>query len=137
MIRITEPVQISGHNKSNRESGCFYNSEFLPENFADLLILDPPYNLTKTFNSSTFKRRSIEQYAQWFENLIRQIIVRLLKKTASVYVCSEWFTSTAIHLVLEKYLKVRNQNHMGTRKRQRSKKELEKCFRRHLVCDSM
>jgi site-specific DNA-methyltransferase (adenine-specific) len=31
-----------------------------------------------------------------------------LKKTASVYVCSEWFTSTAIHLVLEKFLKVRN-----------------------------
>jgi site-specific DNA-methyltransferase (adenine-specific) len=31
-----------------------------------------------------------------------------LKNTASVYVCSEWYSSTAIHLVLEKYLKVRN-----------------------------
>jgi site-specific DNA-methyltransferase (adenine-specific) len=31
-----------------------------------------------------------------------------LKDTASVYVCSEWYSSTAVHLVLDKFLKVRN-----------------------------
>jgi len=31
-----------------------------------------------------------------------------LKNTASVYVCSEWYSSTAVHLVLDKLLKVRN-----------------------------
>ncbi len=80
---------------------------FLPEDFVDLLILDPPYNLTKTFTSTTFRKRSIARYAEWFENLLVKLLPRL-KKTASVYVCSEWCSSTAVHLVLDKLLKVRN-----------------------------
>ena len=72
-----------------------------------MLILDPPYNLTKTFSSTTFRRKSIAGYSEWFENLLVKLLP-MLKKTASVYVCSEWFSSTAVHLVLDKLLKVRN-----------------------------
>ena len=79
----------------------------LPKGFVDLLILDPPYNLNKTFTSTTFKKKSITRYAEWFENLLVELLPTL-KKTASVYVCSEWFSSTAVHLVLDKLLKVRN-----------------------------
>lgn len=107
LIQIEEPVQLNSITNRIANQDVFQVAEFLPEKFADLLILDPPYNLTKTFNSSTFKKRSIEQYAQWFENLLIKLLPTL-KSTASVYVCSEWFTSTAIHLVLEKYLTVRN-----------------------------
>jgi len=81
--------------------------DLLPKNFVDLLILDPPYNLTKAFSSTSFKRKSTAEYAEWLEGLISALLPRL-KNTASVYVCSEWHTSTAVHLVLEKYLKVRN-----------------------------
>ena len=107
LIHVKKPVQSSDIKNRIANEDVFQVLEFLPENFADLLILDPPYNLTKTFSSSTFKKRSIEQYAAWFESLFIKLLPAL-KKTASVYVCSEWFTSTAIHLVLEKYLKVRN-----------------------------
>ena len=107
LIQITEPLQVNVLTNRIANQDVFQIAEFLPENFADLIILDPPYNLTKTFNSSTFKKRSIEQYAQWFENLLVKLLPTL-KKNASVYVCSEWFTSTPIHLVLEKYLKVHN-----------------------------
>jgi len=81
--------------------------EFLPNGFVDLLILDPPYNLNKTFTSITFRKKSITKYAQWFEEVLVKLLP-VLKDTASVYVCSEWYSSTAIHLVLEKFLKVRN-----------------------------
>ena len=80
---------------------------FLPDDFVDLAVLDPPYNLTKKFHSSTFKKRSLEQYIGWFENLLVKLLPKL-KNTASVYVCSEWYCSTAIHIVLDKFLKVRN-----------------------------
>ena len=80
---------------------------FLPDGFVDLLILDPPYNLTKTFTSTTFRKKSLDEYAEWFENLLVKLLPTL-KKTASVYVCSEWCSSTAVHLVLDKLLKVRN-----------------------------
>jgi len=79
----------------------------LPDSFVDLLILDPPYNLTKTFTSTTFRKKSLDEYAEWFENLLFKLLPTL-KKTASVYVCSEWCSSTAVHLVLDKLLKVRN-----------------------------
>lgn len=81
--------------------------DFLPASFVDLLILDPPYNLTKKFNSTTFTKKSIGKYAEWFESLLVKLLP-VLKDNSSVYVCSEWQSSTAVHLVLEKYLKVRN-----------------------------
>ncbi len=37
----------------------------LPRSFADLLFLDPPYNLTKRFGDTTFERRSVDEYAGW------------------------------------------------------------------------
>jgi len=79
----------------------------LPDGFVDLLIVDPPYNLTKTFTSTTFRKKSLAEYAEWFENLLVKLLPTL-KETASVYVCSEWCSSTAVHLVLDKLLKVRN-----------------------------
>jgi site-specific DNA-methyltransferase (adenine-specific) len=79
----------------------------LPDGFADLLILDPPYNLSKTFTSTTFRKKSITEYAKWFEDVLVKLLPTL-KKTASVYACSEWYSSTAVHLVLDKFLTVRN-----------------------------
>ncbi len=107
LINIKTPVQSDVVENKVVNQDIFFVFDFLPENFVDLLILDPPYNLTKTFNVSTFKKMSIEQYAGWFENLLIKLLPTL-KKSASIYVCSEWYTSTAIHLVLEKFLKVRN-----------------------------
>ncbi len=81
--------------------------DLLPKGFVDLLILDPPYNLTKAFISTSFKKRSIAQYADWFEGVMSRLLP-VLKKNGSVYVCSEWYSSTAVHIVLDKFLKVRN-----------------------------
>jgi len=80
---------------------------FLPKNFVDLLFIDPPYNLNKTFNSNRFIKLSIEEYTNWLDNLIQKFIP-LLKPTSSIYVCGDWLSSTSIHLVLNKYFKVRN-----------------------------
>jgi len=79
----------------------------LPSHFVDLLFLDPPYNLTKHFRSLTFSARTTEQYAQWMESWLAPM-VRLLKPTASIYICGDWRSSTAIHTVAEKFFIVRN-----------------------------
>lgn len=81
--------------------------KFLPDKFIDLLIIDPPYNLNKSFNQFNFKSRSINQYSNWFESVIVELLPKL-KSNSSLYVCSDWKSSTSIHLVLEKYFKVRN-----------------------------
>ena len=81
--------------------------KWLPASFVDLLFVDPPYNLTKSFGSHTFQGRSIEGYAEWFESWFPKLL-KTLKPTASVYICGDWRSSTAIHSVVEKYLNVRN-----------------------------
>jgi len=107
LIKISRPVDVDNIDGKIVNQDVFDVIDFLPDGFVDLLILDPPYNLNKTFTSSTFKKKSIAQYSLWFENLLVRLLPKL-RSTASVYVCSEWYTSTAIHLVLDKTLKVRN-----------------------------
>lgn len=79
----------------------------LPHKFVDLLILDPPYNLSKNYNGMLFREKQKSEYQDWFGNLI-QIIKPCLTSDATIYVCSDWRTSTLISPILEKRFKVRN-----------------------------
>lgn len=80
---------------------------FLPSRFVDLLFLDPPYNLTKQFRSLRFSAAPSDEYAQWMESWLSPML-RLLKPTASIYLCGDWRSSSAIQHVAEKYFIVRN-----------------------------
>lgn len=104
---ISKPIDVQTLDCKIINQDIFEVIDFLPKSFVDLLILDPPYNLNKTFSSTNFKRKTIPEYIQWFEDLLCKLLP-VLKPTASVYVCSEWYTSTAIHIVLDKHLRVRN-----------------------------
>lgn len=81
--------------------------ELLPDKFIDLLIIDPPYNLNKQFNSLAFQKKSINDYAGYLENFISRL-KHTLKPTASIYVCGDWHSSISIPLVLEKHFIIRN-----------------------------
>src|SRR5690242_16721869 len=61
----------------------------LPDLSVDLMFADPPYNLTKNFNNKKFRKRSTDEYAEWLDSWLSQT-VRLLKPTASVYICGDW-----------------------------------------------
>ncbi len=79
----------------------------LPEQSVDLLFLDPPYNLTKTFGDRQFKARSTEAYIEYLESWLPAML-KLLKPNASVYVCGDWKSSAALQIVLERHLILRN-----------------------------
>ena len=81
--------------------------DWLPDRCIDLLFADPPYNLTKSFNGNSFSRISLTEYEEWLEAWLSKAI-RLLKDTASVYICGDWRSSAAIHRIAEKYLVIRN-----------------------------
>lgn len=107
LIHILKPTELATIRNRIANQDIFEILNLLPACFVDLLVLDPPYNLDKTFISTTFKKKTMTDYAQWFETWFAKLLPTL-KHTAGVYVCCEWNTSTAVHLVLEKYLKVRN-----------------------------
>jgi len=79
----------------------------LPDASVDLMFADPPYNLTKSFNNRRFKQSSSDDYAEWLDSWLSQT-VRILKPTASVYICGDWRSSAAIHRVGEKYFVTQN-----------------------------
>jgi site-specific DNA-methyltransferase (adenine-specific) len=79
----------------------------LPDRFVDLLILDPPYNLTKNFNGFKFERRTVKAYTDWLEAAIVQF-KPLLKPTASIYICGDWLSSASIFTVASDHFIVRN-----------------------------
>ena len=76
---ITKPVDMESIENVILNQDIFELISFLPNNFVDLLILDPPYNLNKNFQSVKFKKKSIEHYAQWFENWFTQLLPKLSK----------------------------------------------------------
>ncbi len=89
---------------------CGDYREFLPQlpaGTVDLLLLDPPYNLNKSFNGRAFSRKTKEQYTAWF-NEILEMLMPLLRPTATVYICGDWHTSHSIYEAAERHLNVRN-----------------------------
>lgn len=89
------------------EGDCLDLAQMLPGNFVDLLILDPPYNLTKDFNGRRFAQRAVEDYTAWLDQVVTTL-VPLLKPTASIYVCGDWLSSASIFTVAASHFIVRN-----------------------------
>ena len=81
--------------------------KFLPQGFVDLLVLDPPYNLTKNYNGHVFRAREAEAYTTWFSDILESLLP-ILTPTASIYVCSDWRTSTVVFPILDSHFHVRN-----------------------------
>jgi site-specific DNA-methyltransferase (adenine-specific) len=86
---------------------CLTIGPQLPPEFVDLLILDPPYNLTKNFNGYRFNQRTVESYTTWLDAMVR-LILPTLKPNASIYICGDWLTSASIFNVASQHFTVRN-----------------------------
>ena len=106
-LRVTEPQTLPQVRDRVILGDTFSVLPLLPEACADLLIVDPPYNLTKDFHGSAFSAMSNEDYAAYTERWIAAV-KPLLKPTASVYVCCDWQSSPVVGLALQKHFVVRN-----------------------------
>ena len=79
----------------------------LQEGSFDLLFADPPYNLSKTFGKDRFAKRSIDSYEEWLVSWLC-LCAPLLKTTASVYICGDWRSGSAIERAGAKYFTLQN-----------------------------
>ena len=88
-------------------SDLFDIIDFLPKQFADLIFIDPPYNLTKDFNGYIFKSSSKNEYLEYLRSWFPKV-VSLLKPNGSLYLCGDWKCTAALHQVMEENLTVLN-----------------------------
>ncbi|MDX2214854.1 MAG: site-specific DNA-methyltransferase [Oculatellaceae cyanobacterium bins.114] len=79
----------------------------LPLKSVDLLLLDPPYNLSKDFDGYKFAKRKVDEYSVWLEAVVTTF-KPLLTDTASIYICGDWLTSASIFAVASSHFTVRN-----------------------------
>lgn len=79
----------------------------LPDGFANLIIVDPPYNLKKDFGEAKFVEKSSEEYEDylrsWFEPLCDK-----LAPNGSLYMCGDWRCSSSMQRVIEERLTILN-----------------------------
>lgn len=72
-----------------------------PESFP-LIIADPPYNLSKQYNSSKFLAKNYSAYKEYTQKWL-DLTLPLLCNTGSMYICVDWKSSITVGEVLAEY----------------------------------
>ncbi len=107
LLTLKKPCSAQSILNQTIHQSAFDVLPWLPDEFVDLLIVDPPYNRKKDFNGVTFKARSPQAYIDWLKTWVSQL-PRLLKPNASIYMCCDWQSSNAVYQVFSEYFQVRN-----------------------------
>jgi site-specific DNA-methyltransferase (adenine-specific) len=81
--------------------------DFLPKQFADLIIIDPPYNLTRDFAGNRFKQMSDALYLEYLHTWFSRV-AECLKPDGSLYLCGDWKCTSALQTVMQEHLTVLN-----------------------------
>lgn len=81
--------------------------DYLPHNSVDLLVVDPPYNLSKDYHGNKFDARKSCDYEAFTRDWLEKCIP-LLKPSASIYVCCDWKSSLIIGTLLNDYFIIQN-----------------------------
>lgn len=72
---------------------------YIPQAFADLLVIDPPYNLSIRYGDKKFTRTTDELYFDYVMQWLPEVL-RWLKPDGSVYICCDWLSSPVIYQAL-------------------------------------
>ncbi|MDD7416632.1 MAG: DNA methyltransferase [Treponemataceae bacterium] len=85
----------------------FKTLPLLPDEFADLIIIDPPYNLSKDFGKLKFSAMKDSDYDDYLASWLPQVCKKL-KKNGSLYLCGDWKCTSSLQSALSKELEIIN-----------------------------
>lgn len=88
-------------------SDLFLVMDKMPEAFADLIIIDPPYNLTKDFNGFKFNSSNDESYLTYLRSWFPRV-VSMLKPNGSLYICGDWKCTAQLQQAMSENLHILN-----------------------------
>ena len=74
VLRVEGAIHLQDMVCQLIEADFFEIAALLPKRFVDLLILDPPYNLTKDFHGRRFRKRDSDGYRSWFRQAMDLLI---------------------------------------------------------------
>ena len=100
IINIEDIKADFNFNNTTIHSDLFNLLPLLPDVFADLIIIDPPYNLSKNFNGTKFTAMSNDNYEDYLRSWFGQVCQKL-KPTGSLYICGDWRSTAALQRVIQ------------------------------------
>lgn len=106
-VTLKEKTTLESLTNKTIFQDCLKAMDFMPDACVDLLVTDPPYNLTKNFGKTTFKEMGFDEYKKWFDKWLKKTI-RILKDNASIYICADWRTSIVIPEIACRYFVLQN-----------------------------
>jgi site-specific DNA-methyltransferase (adenine-specific) len=107
LVSVAAPVSVAKLVNATIQGNLFEVINHLPSGFVDLMIIDPPYNLSRNFAGMKFKRMKDSEYSDYLESWFPKLI-RLLKPDASLYLCGDWKSTSTLYTVMNKYLTIVN-----------------------------
>ena len=81
--------------------------DLVPDEYFDLIIIDPPYNLDKNFHGKKFSSMKADNYEQYLCSWFYKVCDKL-KPTGSLYMCGDWKCSSTMQRVIEERLTILN-----------------------------
>lgn len=79
----------------------------LPNGFANLIIVDPPYNLPRNFGDKKFTVVSPQQYEEYLRSWF-SLLCDKLAPDGTLYMCGDWRCSSSMQRVIEERLTILN-----------------------------
>lgn len=99
----------NGENLINKtiNADVFQALNFIPDEFADLIIIDPPYNLSRNFGGNKFNAMKDDEYDEYLSSWF-PLVCKKLKSNGSLYLCGDWKCTSSLQRALEKELTILN-----------------------------
>ncbi|MBQ0048178.1 MAG: site-specific DNA-methyltransferase [Prevotellaceae bacterium] len=72
-----------------------------------MVIVDPPYNLQKTFGEMVFSSRSDEDYLAYLRSWFHKVCMKM-KPNGSLYLCGDWKCTAALQTIMNEELTILN-----------------------------
>jgi site-specific DNA-methyltransferase (adenine-specific) len=107
LVAVAAPVNADSLVNTTILGNLFEIADNLPSEFVDLMIIDPPYNLSRNFAGMKFKQMNEEEYADYLESWFPKLI-RMLKPNASLYLCGDWKNTSALYTIINQHLTIMN-----------------------------
>lgn len=99
--------------KSSFTDDCIINGDLfdcldnIPNEYFNLIIIDPPYNLDKDFHGNKFSTMKSDSYEDYLRSWFYKVCDKLASN-GSLYMCGDWKCTSSMQRVIEERLTVIN-----------------------------
>lgn len=81
--------------------------DFIPNEYFNLIIIDPPYNLDKNFHGQKFLQMKNDDYENYLRSWFSKVCSKL-KVNGSLYMCGDWKSTASMQRIIEEHLTIIN-----------------------------